>query len=161
MQIFCQGAVRFADSRRLPIVGVGDLLLHFRCGSRVIALQLRNLAHVPELSHHLISLGRIAGAGHEYSCDGEGLKLRLKSGRALCAEKLGSLDVLHATRLSPGGTAFAAITPSPHPPVSGTNVNINSFHCSFGHSNEFLLCETVKQMGVVLEGGIARLRGMR
>ena len=87
MQIFCQGAVRFADSRRLPIVGVGDLLLHFRCDSRVIALQLRNVAHVPELSHHLISLGRIAGAGHEYSCDGEGLKLRLKSGRECCVLK--------------------------------------------------------------------------
>ena len=70
-----QGAVRLADSRRLPIVGVGDLLLHFRCDSRVIALQLRNVAHTPELSHHLISLGRIAGAGHEYSCDGKGLKL--------------------------------------------------------------------------------------
>ena len=152
MQTFCQGAVRFADSRRLPIVGVGDLLLHFRCDSRVIALQLRNVAHVPELSHHLISLGRIASAGHEYSCDGEGLKVRLKSDRVLCAEKLGSLDVLHATRLSPGGTAFAAIAPSPHPPVSDTNVNINSFHCSFGHSNEFLLRETAKHMGVVLEG---------
>ena len=106
MQTSCQGAVRFADGGRLPLVGVGDLLLHFRCDSRVIALQLRNVAHVPELSHHLISLGRIAGAGYEYSCDGEGLKLRLKSDRVLCAEKLGSLDVLHATRLSPGGTAL-------------------------------------------------------
>ena len=96
-----------------------------------------------------------------YSCDGEGLMLRLKSGRVLCAEKLGRLDVLHATRLSPGGTAFAVIAPSPHPPVSGTNVNINSFHCSFGHSNEFLLRETAKHMGVVLEGGTARLRRMR
>ena len=127
----------------------------------MIALQLCNVARVPELSHHFISLGKIAGAGHEYSCDGEGLKFRLKSGRVLCAEKLGSLDVLHATRLSPGGTAFAAIAPSPHPPFSGTIVNINSFHCSFGHSNEFLLRETAKQMGVVLKGGTARLRRMR
>ena len=103
-------------------------------------------------SHHLISLGRIAKAGHEYSCDGESLTLRLKSGRVLCAEKLSGLDVLHATRLSPGGTAFAAIAPSPHPPVSGTNMNINSFHCSFGQSNEFLLHETAKKMGVALEG---------
>ena len=87
--------------------------------------------------------------------------LRLKSGRVLCAEELGSLDVLHATRLSPGGTAFGAIAPSLHPPVSGTNENTNSFHCSFGHSNEFLLRETAKLIDFVLEGGTARLRGMR
>lgn len=51
------------------------------------------------LTSHNFDLWRVVDAHHAYSCTGEGFNVRLKSGRMLCAEKLGSLDVMRVALL--------------------------------------------------------------
>ena len=53
--------MRTASRKRYPIGGYSDLLLTFRSSSGEVPLLLRNVAHVPSLSHHHLSL-RIAAA---------------------------------------------------------------------------------------------------
>ena len=48
--------------------------------------------------------------------------------------------------------ACATIAPAVNPPNIDTEVDINEFHCSFGHVHKELLLETVKQRGVTLTG---------
>ena len=55
--------MRTASGKRYPIDGYGDLPLIFRSSSGVVPLLLRNAAHVPSLSYHLLSLRVVATKG--------------------------------------------------------------------------------------------------
>ena len=59
--------MRTASDKRYPIEGHGDLPLTFRSSSGEVPLLLCNVAHVPSLSYHLLSLRVAADNGHTYT----------------------------------------------------------------------------------------------
>ena len=56
-------------------------------------------------------------------------------------------------------SACATIAPAVKPPNIDTKVDINEFHCSFGHVHKELLLETAKQRGVALTGELHECKG--
>ena len=56
-------------------------------------------------------------------------------------------------------SACATIVPGVKPPNTDTEVDINEFHCSFGHVHNELLLETAKQRGVTLTGELHECKG--
>ena len=56
-------------------------------------------------------------------------------------------------------SACATIHPAVKPPNIDTKVDINEFHCSFGHAHKELLLETAKQRGVALTGELHECKG--
>ena len=62
----CSTVLRCAGGNTFPIVGTGTLRLSLRSGEGAICVTLMNIAHVPGLSHHLLSLRRIADEGNKY-----------------------------------------------------------------------------------------------
>ena len=56
-------------------------------------------------------------------------------------------------------SACATIVPGVKPPNIDTEVDINEFHCSFGHVHKELLLEMAKQRGVTLTGELHERKG--
>ena len=54
--------LRCAGGNTFPIVGTGTFRISLRSGDGVVCATLMNIAHVPGLFHHLLSLRRIADA---------------------------------------------------------------------------------------------------
>ena len=65
--------MRTASGARYPIERSGDLSLTSRCISGDVPLLLRNVAHVPSLNYHFLSLGADADKGHTYTGNHEGV----------------------------------------------------------------------------------------
>ena len=124
----CSGIIRTAGGEVFPIEGVGDILLRFPSDSGVFDVQLLNVAFVPQLSRNILSLQQF------------------KSGRTLQARKFGRTNVLRGYRMTRNDDkAFrATIAPVVKPPNFNMDVDINDFHCSFGHVHEGLLRESAK-----------------
>ena len=72
--------MRTASGKRYPIGGYSDLLLTFRSSSGEVPMLLRNVAHVPSLSYHPISLRVAADNGHTYTGNKNGVTVKIKSG---------------------------------------------------------------------------------
>ncbi|CAN0386016.1 unnamed protein product, partial [Ascophyllum nodosum] len=88
----CSRVLRCAGGNSFPIVGTGTLRLSLRSGEGVVCVTLINVAHVPDLSHHLLSLRRIADAGNKYIGTREGIRIVFaKSGDELFAPSRGQL----------------------------------------------------------------------
>ena len=58
-------------------------------------------------------------------------------------------------------SACATIAPAVKPPNIDTEVDINEFHCSFGHSHKELLLETAKHRGITLRASCKRAKDAR
>ena len=56
-------------------------------------------------------------------------------------------------------SACATIAPGVKPSNTYTEVDLNEFHCSFGHVHKELLLETAKQRGVTLTGELHKCKG--
>ena len=115
---------------------------------------LINVAHVPGLSHHLLSLRRIADAENKYIGTREGIQIVVaKSGDELFAPSCGQLNGLfgYRTYRSSEETVYAVIASGARP-TSSTAADINAFPCSHGHMHKDLLRMTAKQIGVKLQG---------
>ena len=113
-----------------------------------------NVAHVPGLSHHLLSLRRIADAGNKYIGTREGIRIVFaESGDELIAPSCGQLNGLfgYRTDRSSEENVHAMIVPGVRPTPS-TAADTNEFHCSHGHMPVNLLRKTAKQIGVKLQG---------
>ncbi|CAN0423213.1 unnamed protein product, partial [Hapterophycus canaliculatus] len=61
----CDKRVRVAGRRVLPIAGQGDVIISLRSGQGRIPLKLRDVFHVPQLGHDLISFRDVLAAGHD------------------------------------------------------------------------------------------------
>ena len=146
--------MRTASGKRYPIEGYGDLPLTFRSISGEVPLLLCNVAHVPSLSYHLLSLRVAADNGHTYTGNKTGVTVKFKTGETLFFPSVGRLNFLYAYR--PGAlndeNANAVIAPGPEPSNRGTSVDINAFHAAHAHAHEGALRKTAKQMGVILKG---------
>ena len=157
----CSRVLCCAGGNTFPIVGIGTLRLSLRSGEGVVCVTLINLAHVPGLSHHLLSLRRIADAGNKYIGTREGIRIVFpKSLYELFAPSYGQLNGIYGynTDTSSEEKAHAVIAPGATPTPS-TAADINNFHCSHGHIHEDLLRKTVKKIGVKLQGKLAPCQG--
>ena len=156
----CSRVLRCAGGNTSPIVGTGTLRLSLRSGEGAVCVTLMNVAHVPGLSHYLLSLRRIADAGNKYIGTREGIRIVFaKSGDELFAPSCGQLNSLfgYCTDSSSEETLHAVITPGAKPTPSVAD--INEFHCSHGHMHEDLLRKTAKQIGVKLRGQLVPCQG--
>ena len=75
--------MRTASGKRYPIGGYSDLILTFRSSSGEVPLLLRNVAHVPSLSHHPLPMRIAADDGHTYTGKKNGVTVKIKSGETL------------------------------------------------------------------------------
>ena len=153
--------MRTASGTRYPIEGYGDLPLTFRSSSGDVPLLLRNVAHVPRLNYHLLSLRAVADNGHSYTGTQEGVTVFFSTGDTLFFPSVGRLNFLYAYR--PGTlvdeTANATIAPGLSPSNRDTPININDFHVAHAHAHEGALRKTAKQMGVTLGGKLHECKG--
>ena len=157
----CSGIVKTAGGDVRPIEGGGDIFVRFLSHSEAFDIQLLNVAFVPQLSHNLLSLQQFTAAHHTYFGTKNGVELQFKSGRTLQARTFGRTNVLRGYRITRNGDkAFrATIAPGVEPPNCNMDVDINDFHCSFGHGNEGLLRETAKQRNINLTGTLRECQG--
>ena len=157
----CSGIVRTAGGDILPIEGVGDILLRFPSDSGAFDIHLLNVSFVPQLSHNLLSLQQFTAAHHTYFGTKNGVELQYKSGRTLQARKFNRTNMLRGYRMIRNdGKAFrATIAPGVKSSNFNMDVDINDFHCSFGHVHEGLLRETANQRNVNLTGTLRECQG--
>ena len=157
----CSRVLRCAGGNTFPIVGTGTLRLSLRSGEGVVCVTLMNVAHVPGLSHPLLSLRRIADAGNKYIGTLEGIRIVFaKSRDELFAPSCGQLNGLFDYRPDRSSEenvhAVIAAGARPTPPSAA---DINEFDCSHGHMREDLLRKTAKQIGVKLRGQLVPCQG--
>ena len=155
----CSTVLRCAGGNTFPIVGTGTSRLSLRSGEGVICVTLMNVSHVPGLSHHILSLRRIADEGNKYIGTREGIRIVFaKSSDQLFAPSCGQLNGLFSYRTDRSSEAnvHAVIAPGPRPTPS-TAADINEFYCSHCHIHEDLLRKTAKQIGVKLQGQLTAL----
>ena len=91
--------LRCVVGNTFPIVGTGTLRLSpiWEGGG---LCELMNAVHVPDLSHYLLTLRRIADAGNKYIGNREGIRIFFaKSGDELFAPSYGQLNIFLATAL--------------------------------------------------------------
>ena len=146
--------LRCAGGNTFPIVGTGTLRVFLRSREGLVYVTLMNVAHVPGLSRHLLSLRRIADAGNKYIGTREGIRIVFaKSGDELFASSCGQLNGLFGYRTdgSSEENVHAMVTPGARSTPSIV-ADINDFHCSHGHIHDDLLRKTAKQIGVKLQG---------
>ena len=157
----CNGVVRVANGVALPIEGVGDILISFQSDFGETDLQLLNVAFVSLLSHNLLSLKQFTRrAGHTCRGHGDGVTLFCKSGRWFFAPSAGKLDRMRGYRARSDSACATIVTGGVKKnPNIDTEVDINEFHCSFGHVHKELLLETAKQRGVTLTGELHECKG--
>lgn len=82
-----------------PIIGTGDLCMSFRSAGGVVRLRMLNVAHVPDLAHHFLSLRRVADAGNRFVGNKEGITIALASGASLFAPLVGNQNFLYGRRM--------------------------------------------------------------
>ena len=142
--------MRTASRKIYPIEGYRNLPLTFRSGSGEVPLLLCNVAHVPSLSYHLLSLRVAADNGYTYTGKKNGVIVKFKTGKTLFFPSVGRLNVLYAYR--PGvlndENTNAVIAPGPEPSNRGTPI-----------AHEGALRKTAKQMGVTLKGELHECKG--
>ena len=145
--------MRTASGKRYSIEGYGDLPLTFRSSRGEVPLLLCNVAHVPSLSYHLLSLRVAADNGHTYTGNENGVTVKFKSGETLFSPSVGKLNFLYAYR--PGALndeiAKAVIASGSEPSNRGTTVDINA--------REGALRKTAKETGVTLKGELHKCKG--
>ena len=127
----------------------------------MVCVTLLNVAHVPGLSHHLLSLRRIADAGNNCIGTREGIQtVFAKSGDEIFAPSYGQLNCLFGDRTDRSSEEkLHAVIASGARPTSSTVADINDFHCSLGHMREDLPRKTAEQIGVKLQGQLVPCRG--
>ena len=157
----CSAIVKTAGGDALPIKGIRDILLRFLSDSGAFDIQLLNAAFAPQLSHNLLSLQQFTAAHHAYFDTKNCVELQFKSGRTLQARMFGHANMLRGYRmtLNDDKTFRATTTLGVKPPNFNMDVDINDFHCSFGHVHEVLLRETAKQRNVNLTGTLRECQG--
>ena len=79
----CSRPLGLANGEEISIVGYGDLTVNFRTDHRWVRVKMNDVAHVPQLSHNLISLPSMTLKGHTYMGDKGGVTLKLKGGETV------------------------------------------------------------------------------
>ena len=145
----CSRPLGLANGEEISIVGYGDLTVNFRTDHRWVRVKMNDVAHVPQLSHNLISLPSMTLKGHTYTGDKGGVTLKLKGGETVFFPLVGKLCRQYGFRPEAAGSmvdsACTTIAPGKtKTPTTPTDINI--LHCTFGDTHEVLLKK--EQQGV-------------
>ena len=97
----CSRLLGLANGEEISIVGYGDLTVNFRTDHRWGRVKMNDVAHVPQLSHNLISLPSMPLKGHTYTGDKDGVTLKLKGGETVFFPLVSKL--FPSVRVPPGG----------------------------------------------------------
>ena len=156
----CSRPLGLANGEEISIVGYGDLTVNFRTDHRWVRVKMNDVAHVPQLSHNLISLPSMTLKGHTYMGDKGGVTLKLKGGEAVFFPLVGKLCRQYGFRPEAAGSmvdsACTTIAPGKtKTPTTPTDINI--LHCTSGHTHEVLLKK--EQQGVNPSGELHECRG--
>ena len=156
----CSRPLGLANGEENSIVGYGDLTVNFRTDHRWVRVKMNDVAHVPQLSHNLISLPSMTLKGHTYMGDKGGVTLKLKGGETVFFPLVGKLCRQYGFRPEAAGSmvdsACTTIAPGKtKTPTTPTDINI--LHCTSGHIHEVLLKK--EQQGVNPSGELHECRG--
>ena len=156
----CSRPLGLANGEEISIVGYGDLTVNFRTDHRWVRVKMNDVAHVPQLSHNLISLSSMTLKGHTYMGDKGGVTLKLKGGETVFFPLIGKLCRQYGFRPEAAGSmvdsACTTIAPGKtKTPTTPTDINI--LHCTPGHTHEVLLKK--EQQGVNPSGELHECRG--
>ena len=110
-------------------------------------VKLHDVAHTPLLSYNLISLPYLALIGHTYAGDKDGVTLKLKGAKAVRFTLIGKLCRQYGYRPEAKSrvveTVCAATAPG-QAKAPTTTTDMNTFHCTYGHTHEVLLKKTAE-----------------
>ena len=156
----CSRPLGLANGEEISIVGYGDLTVNFRTDHRWVRVKMNDVAHVPQLSHNLISLPSMTLKGHTYTGDKGGVTLKLKGGETVFFPLVGKLCRQYRFRPEAAGSmvdsACTTIAPGKtKTPTTPTDINI--LHYTFGDTHEVLLKK--EQQGVNPSGELHECRG--
>ena len=156
----CSRPLGLANGEEISIVGYGDLTVNFRTDHRWVRVKMNDVAHVPQLSHNLISLPSMTLKGHTYTGDKGGVTLKLKGGETVFFPLVGKLCHQYGVHPEAAGSmvdsACTTIAPGKtKTPTTPTDINI--LHCTFGDTHEVLLKK--EQQGVNPSGELHECRG--
>ena len=87
----CNKFVSVASGKQLPIEGHGNLVVDFQSGQDFVRIELLNVAYVPSLGYHLLSIPSCIGDGHTFVFDTKGVTVHLKSGQELLVPPVGKM----------------------------------------------------------------------
>ena len=113
---------------------------------------LTNVAHVPDVRHHLFSLPTLIKNGNAFEGRPAEIIVRLKSERLIVFPLSGTLFSPYGYRVDSSSKENALCCTRPGATAQQVAINVNDFHCAAGHSHEVLLRKTAEQQGIVLEG---------
>ena len=156
----CSRPLGLANGEEISIVGYGDLTVNFRTEHIWVRVKMNDVAHVPQLSHNLISLPSMTLKGHTYTSDKDGVTLKLKGGETVFFPLVGKLCRQYGFRPEAAGSmvdsACTTIAPGKaKTPTTPTDINI--LHCTFGDTHEVPLKK--EQQGVNPSGKLHKCRG--
>ena len=122
----CSRPLGLANGEEISIVGYGDLTVNFRTDHRWVRVKMNDVAHVPQLSHNLISLPSMTLKGHTYTGDKGGVTLKLKGGETVFFPLVGKLCRQYGFRPEAAGSMTVLVPqsrrgrrkPPPPPPIS-------------------------------------------
>ena len=157
----CSRVLRCAEGNTFPIVGTGTLRISLRSGEGVVCVTLMNVAHVPGLSHHLLSPRRIAHAGNKYIGTREYIRIIFaESDNELFAHSCGQLNSIFGYRTDrPSEENVHTVIATGARSTPSTAADINEIYSSHGHMHKDLLRKTAKQIGVKLQGQLVPCQG--
>ena len=158
----CSRPLGLATGGATSIAGYGDLTVAFHSDNGWGYVNLHDIAHAPLLSYSLISLLYLALKGHTYAGDKDGVTLKLKGGKTIHFPLIEKLCRQYGYHPEAKGTvvdtACAVIAPG-QTKVPATSTEINSFHYTYGNTQEVLLKKTAEQQGINLSGELHECRG--
>ncbi|CAM9287200.1 unnamed protein product, partial [Laminaria digitata] len=143
----CDGKVRIGDNHLIDVVGYGTLTAVFPGG---LIVKLLDVAYMPDIAFNLFSLMAAQKHGVGFMTEKK-LCISLFNGR-LKFEGDGSSYSSFACRIEPDD-GYVPIE------SNETAVDIDVFHCVYGHSNELLLRETAQSLDVKLLGKLRPCTG--
>ena len=125
----------------------------------LVQVLLTNVAHVPDLRHHLSFLPTFVKNGRTFEGCPTGVVVKLKSERSIVLALGGTLYSLHGYRIdcSSRENACAVLAPGQLPKEPA--IDINDYHCAAGHSHAVLLRKTAEHHWIVLAGKLLECRG--
>ena len=145
----CNKSLRVANGVTLPIKGKGNLVVEFQSDLESVRLQLHEVAYVPKLSYHLLSLSKAVEQGHKYIGDKNGLTMMLKYGKKLLVPNVRNMYLTYGYR--PESDVEQACTVIAPGLLPTTGVDINHYHRTTAHTHPRLLRATAKQQRVKLD----------
>ncbi|CAN0413361.1 unnamed protein product, partial [Discosporangium mesarthrocarpum] len=145
--------VEAANGSKCAVNGKGGLKLVFQNKSVTdIHTILHNVMYIPGLQHNLFSILAAAERGHTYVGTTHGIEVE----GGLSFVRRPGKGYASALAYPTHEIAADALTPGYFPTKT---VDINLFHCSYGHAHEHALRLTARRMGVTLVGKLETCSG--